>query len=52
VYTKYLMVWFGVVVLGLVNATVRQVVYGRYVSDLEGHQISTLTFAVLVGLYV
>jgi hypothetical protein len=51
VYTKYLIAWFGVVVLGLVNATFRQVVYGRYVSELAGHQISTLTFAILVGLY-
>ena len=51
-YTKYLIAWFGIVVLGLVNATVRQAVYGRYVSELAGHQISTLTFAVLVGLYV
>jgi hypothetical protein len=52
VYTKYLIAWFGVVVLGLLNATVRQIVYGRYVSELAGHQISTLIFAILVGLYV
>jgi hypothetical protein len=51
VYTKYLLAWLGVVVLGLFNATVRQVVYGRYVSELAGHQISSLTFAILVGLY-
>jgi hypothetical protein len=51
VYTKYLIAWFGIVVLGLVNATVRQAVYSKYVSALAGHQISTLTFAVLVGLY-
>ena len=51
-YTKYLIAWFGIIVLGLVNATVRQVVYGRYVSELAGHQISTLIFAILVGLYV
>jgi len=51
VYTKYLIALFGVVILGLLNATVRQVVYGRYVSELAGHQISTLTFAILVGLY-
>ena len=50
-YTKYLIAWFGIVVLGLVKATVRQVVYGRYVSELVGHQISTLTFAILVALH-
>jgi hypothetical protein len=50
-YFKYFFAWFGIVVLGLINATVRQVVYARYVGELAAHQISTLTFAILVGLY-
>ena len=50
-FWKYFFAWFGLVVLGLLNATMRQVVYARYVSELAGHQISTLTLAVLVGLY-
>ena len=50
-YFKYLIAWFGIVVLGLANATIRQVAYARYVSELTGHQVSTLTFAILVGLY-
>lgn len=50
-YWKYFVAWFGVVILGLLNATIRQVVYANYVGELAGHQISTLTFAVLVGLY-
>ena len=50
-YFKYFIAWFGIVVLGLANATIRQVVYARYVSELAAHQISTLTFAILVGLY-
>lgn len=51
VYFKYLIAWFGIVVLGLANATIRQVAYARYVSEPAGHQVSTLTFAILVGLY-
>ncbi len=50
-YWKYFITWFGIVVLGLVNATIHQVVYARFVSELAGHQISTLTFGILVGLY-
>lgn len=50
-YFKYFIAWFGIVVLGLANATIRQVVYARYVGELVAHQISTLTFALLVGLY-
>ena len=50
-YLKYFIAWFGIVILGLVNATIHQVVYGKYVSELAGHQISTLTFGILVGVY-
>jgi len=48
---KYLIAWFGMVVVGIANATIRQVAYARYVSELVGHQISTLAIAILVGLY-
>ena len=50
-YLKYFIAWLGIVVLGLLNATIHQVVYGKYVSELAGHQISTLTFGILVGVY-
>ena len=44
-YAKCFIAWFGIVVLGLANATIRQLAYARYVGDLAAHQISTLTFA-------
>ena len=50
-YWKYFIAWFGIVVLGLLNATIHQAVYAKYVSELAGHQISTPTFAILIGLY-
>ena len=50
-YSKCFIAWFGIVVLGLANATIRKLAYARYVGDLAAHQISTLTFAILVGLY-
>jgi len=50
-FGKYLAAWLGLVVLGLVNASIRQVAYARYVSELAAHQISTLTLCILVGLY-
>lgn len=50
-FGNYLAAWLGLVVLGFVNAAIRQVVYARYVSDLAAHQISTLTLCILVGLY-
>jgi hypothetical protein len=50
-FGKYLVAWLGLLVLGFVNAAIRQVAYARYVSELAAHQISTLTLCVLVGLY-
>ena len=51
VYLRYFIAWFPLVILGLLNATIRQVVYASYVSELQAHQISTLTICVLVGIY-
>ena len=50
-YLRYFLAWFPLVVLGLMNATIRQVVYARYVSEPQAHQISTLTICVLVSIY-
>ena len=50
-YLKYFLAWFPLVIFGLLNATIRQVVYARYVSELTAHQISTLTICVVVDIY-
>ena len=50
-YLKYFLAWLPIVILGLINATIRQLVYANYVSELAAHQISTLTFGILVGVY-
>jgi hypothetical protein len=50
-YLKHFLAWFPLVVLGLLNATICQVVYARYVSELQAHQISTLTICILVAIY-
>ena len=47
VYLKYFLAWVPLIVLGIVNAAIRQAVYARYVSELAAHQISTLTICVL-----
>jgi hypothetical protein len=36
-YFKYFIAWFGIVVLGLANATIRQVAYARYVGERAAH---------------
>lgn len=50
-YLRYFIAWFPLVDLGFLNATIRQAVCARYISELSAHQISTLTIYVLMGIY-
>ena len=51
-YLRYFVAWFPIIILAFANATIREAVYKRYVSELAAHQISTLTLGILVGIYV
>jgi len=43
VITKYLLVWLLLATVAITNGFVRQFTYGKVVSDLAAHQISTIT---------
>lgn len=51
-YLRYFLAWFPIVIVALVNATIRQGVYARYFGELAAHQLATLTMCILIGLYV
>ena len=51
-YLRYFVAWFPIIILAFANATIREAVYKRYVSELAAHQISTLTLGILAGIYV
>jgi len=46
---RYLAFWLVLAVIAIANGSLRQFVYGRYVSELAAHQISTLTGILLTG---
>jgi hypothetical protein len=46
---KYLAAWFVMLLASIVNGTVRDFVYGPYVSELAAHQLSTVTSVLLLG---
>ena len=50
--TKYLLAWLPMVPLGILNGVARELSYGRYLSALHAHQLSTLVGALLTGLYI
>jgi hypothetical protein len=48
----YIAFWFALVPLAILNGLLRERSYGRRVSELRAHQISTLTGMLLTGLAV
>ena len=47
----YGIAWFFMIFIGIANGVIRQFGYGRYMSELTAHQVSTLTGIILFGLY-
>ena len=49
---KYALAWLPMPLIGIINGSIRQFGYGKFMSELVAHQISTLTGIILFGLYV
>ena len=49
---KYLIVWLLLAVVAVTNGIVRQATYGKVLSDLAAHQISTVTAIAASGITV
>ena len=49
---KYILLWVPLVFIAIANGVVRQVWYGRYISELQAHQLSSLIGLVLFGIYI
>ncbi len=48
----YLAAWLPMVPIAILNGVVRQGWYGRYMTELAAHQISTATGLALLGAYI
>jgi hypothetical protein len=51
-YLPYMLGWIPMVPLAIINGTVRELTYSKFLSDLTAHQLSTLTGIVIFGLYI
>jgi predicted membrane protein len=49
---KYLLVWFLLAIVGITNGIIRQSTYGKSLSDLSAHQVSTVTAILASGTLV
>lgn len=50
--TRYVLFWFALVMIAIGNGALREGTYGRSISDLKAHQLSTLVGIVLTGIAV
>ncbi len=49
---KYFLAWFPMVVIAILNGSLRQYGYAPHLDELLAHQISTATAVLLFGLYI
>jgi hypothetical protein len=49
-YILYLIAWFGLVMIAILNGALRQTIILKYTSELTAHQLSCLTGFVFFGL--
>ena len=49
---KYMIAWIPMIFIGILNGVIRQFVYGRFLSELLAHQVSSVTGIILFGLYI
>lgn len=49
---KYLIAWFPMIVIGILNGVLRKACYENALGELRAHQLSTLSGAILFGLYI
>ncbi len=49
---RYLFAWLPMVLIAILNGTLRNFLFRRWMSRLAAHQLSCLTGIVLFGLYV
>ncbi len=49
---KYILVWFLLAIVAILNGIVRQGTYGKAMHELRAHQISTVTAILATGVVV
>lgn len=49
---RYILAWIPMVFIGIINGIAREVTYGKYLSELRAHQVSTLTGILLFSIYI
>lgn len=49
---RYILAWIPMVFIGIANGLLREATYGKHLSALRAHQVSTVIGVVLFGFYI
>jgi hypothetical protein len=49
---RYVLAWFPLLLIAILNGALRETWYGKSLGELRAHQLSTFTGAVLFALYI
>jgi hypothetical protein len=49
---RYVIAWVPMLIIAIANGALRQLTFGRVMSEIHAHQFSTVIGAVLIGLFV
>jgi hypothetical protein len=49
---KYIAAWFPMIPIAIANGAIREAWYGKHLSELRAHQVSTGTGMLLFGIYI
>jgi hypothetical protein len=52
IFLIYTAIWLGMVILAIYNGAMREKVYGKFMGELTAHQLSTLAWIILFGVYI
>jgi hypothetical protein len=49
---KYMIGWFGLLIIAMINGALRDLVYKPLIGDLSAHQVSVAIGIILFGLFI
>ena len=49
---KYILAWLPMVLIAIANGALREGWYGKYLGELQAHQISVVSGVLLFGIYI
>lgn len=48
----YILLWFPMLVIAIINGVIREFVFKKFLGDLAAHQLSTLSLILFFAIYI